>query len=106
MSMSVDISLHPMGNTVQGNLPPAPSVPIIEGQAGLAEATVSQELNVPRTGAILALVATAKLRVDIRPTVDEALLNAATSPLVLGANERVHFALWQGNYKLVTAVYV
>lgn len=103
--MPVDISLHPMGNAVQGNLPPAPPLPVLEGQTSLAEGVNSQELNVPRTGAVLALVATAKLRVDIRPTADEGSLNAATSSLVLGANERVHFALREGNYKLLTAVY-
>jgi hypothetical protein len=103
--MPVDISLHPMGNPVQGNLPPAPSVPIIEGQAGLPEGANSQQLDVPKTGAVLALVATAKLRVDIRPAAEVALLDPSTSSLVLGANERVHFALREGAYILKTAVY-
>ena len=52
--MPVDISLHPMGNLIYGNLPPAPSLPVLEGQAGLAEGADSQVLNVPNTGAALA----------------------------------------------------
>lgn len=104
--MPVDIALHPLGNYIMGNLPPAPVVPLLEGQVALAEATNSQVLNVPDRGATLELVATAKLRVDIRPEADAALLDAVTSGLVLGANERVFFALAKGNYQLKTTVYV
>ena len=56
-------------------------------------------------GATLALVATAKLRVDIRPAADAASLNPGASSLVLGANERVHFFLPKGDWILRTAVY-
>lgn len=104
--MPVDISLHPIGNPVHGNLPPAPPIPLLEGQLALAELTNSNVLNVTSTAATLVLVATAKLRVDIRPEADVALLDAATSSLVLGANERVMFSLPKGNWQLRTAVYV
>lgn len=103
--MPVDIALHPLGNYVGGNLLPAPALPLLEGQTGLAEGANSNELNVPDRGATLELVATAKLRVDIRPAADAALLDAATSALVLGANERVFFGLPKGNYILKTAIY-
>lgn len=103
--MPTDISLHPMGSPIHGNLPPAPSVPVLEGQVALAEATNSEVLNVPATGAILCLVATAKLRVDIELDANAGALDAATSSLVLGANERVMFSLRQGNYILKTAIY-
>lgn len=104
--MPVDITLHPIGNPVSGQLPPAPMVPILEGQSGLAEGADSNVLNVTGPyGATLALVATAKLRVDIRPNADAASLNPAGSSLVLGANERVHFFLPKGDWILRTAVY-
>jgi hypothetical protein len=103
--MPVDISLHPLGNLIYGNLPPAPPVPVLEGQAGLAEGTNSNVLNVPDRGASLVLVATAKLRVDIRLEADVGSLDATLSSLVLGANERVIYTLTKGNYILKTAVY-
>ncbi len=102
--MPVDIAVHPVGNPIYGQLPPAPGVPVLEGQAGLAEDTNSQVLNAP-SGATLVLLATAKLRVDIRPEADAASLNAATSGMVIGANERVFFSLAKGNWILKTAVY-
>ncbi len=104
--MPVDITLHPIGNPVAGQLAPAPSIPVLEGQSGLAEATPSNVLNVTSPyGATLALVATAKLRVDIRPNADAGSLNPGTSSLVLGANERVHYYLPKGDWILQTAVY-
>jgi hypothetical protein len=103
--MSVDIALHPMGNYIQGNLPPAPALPLLAGQVALGEGINSQMLNVSDRGATLELVATAKLRVDVRTEADVGLLNPATSALVLGANERVFFYLPKGNYQLKTAVY-
>ena len=102
--MPVDISLHPLGNLHYGNLPPAPALPLLEGQASLAEGVDSAVLNVT-AGAALVLVATAKLRVDIRTEADAASLNPAASSMVLGANERVVFSLAKGNYVLRTAVY-
>jgi hypothetical protein len=103
--MPVDISLHPLGNLIYGNLPPAPAVPVIEGQVALAEGTNSEVLNVPAAGAALVLVATAKLRVDIDLEANVGSLDATTSSIVLGANERVTFTLPRGNYILKTAVY-
>lgn len=103
--MPVDISLHPLGNLYYGNLPPAPALPLLEGQAGLAEGVDSQVLNVTTPGAALVLVATAKLRIDIRTEADVAALNPGASSMVLGANERVIFSLAKGNYVLRTAVY-
>lgn len=104
--MPVDISLHPIGNPVHGNHPPAPPIPVLEGQSALAEGADSNVLNVTSTAATLVLVATAKLRVDIRPNADAASLNPGASSLVLGANERVMFSLPKGDWILRTAAYV
>lgn len=103
--MAVDIALHPIGNLIQGQLAPAPSIPLFEGQTALAEGVNSNVLNAGGYGATLVLVATAKLRVDIRPEADVGSLDPATSALVLGANERVMFSLPKGNWILKTAVY-
>lgn len=102
--MPVDIALHPVGNPIQGNHPPAPSVPVISQQTGLAEATPSADLVVPATGAVLCLVATAKLRVDIE-LVGGPALDPATSALVLPTDQVRQFYLRQGTYRLQTAVY-
>lgn len=104
--MPVDIALHPVGNFIQGEIPPAPVLPLLEGQTGLAEATDSQALNVTSAfGAVLVLVATAKLRVDIRPLADAASLSPAASALVLPTDQRVTFHLPKGDWVLRTAVY-
>lgn len=104
--MPVDISLHPIGNPVQGNHPPAPPIPVLEGQKGLAEDTNSNVFNVTTKGATMTLVATAKLRVDIRLNADAGSLDPANSSVVLGAEERVMFSLAQGDWILKTAAYV
>ncbi|WP_397604962.1 hypothetical protein [Sphingorhabdus sp.] len=104
--MPVDISLHPIGNPMYGNLPPAPSVPLLEGQSGLAEGVDSNVLNVTTPAATLVLVATAKLRVDIRLNSEAASLNPGASSQVLGANERVMLSLPKGDWILRTAAYV
>lgn len=103
--MAVDIALHPIGTPVQGNHPVVAVVPVIAQQPGLADATDSEPIVVPGPGGRLVLVATAKLRVDIRPTAAAALLDPASSGVVLGADERVVFALQPGSYTLKTAVY-
>jgi hypothetical protein len=103
--MPVDIALHPLGTPVHGNHPDAQVAPAIQHQVALADATPSADFVVPKPGAKLVLVATAKLRVDIRLTADAAVLNAGTSAMVLGANERVSFFLTPGSYRLLTAVY-
>lgn len=104
--MPTDIALHPIGTPVQGNHPVGAVVPRLAGQAALAAATNSAALVVPSPGAQLHLVSTVKARVDIRPTADAANLNAGTSGMILGANERVVFSLPPGSYTLVTADFV
>lgn len=103
--MPVDIALHPLGNPIQGNHPPAPQVPVLASQTGLAEATNSAALVVPKTGGVLVLTATAKLRVDIRPTADAGSLNAGASGMVLITDQPRMFSLAEGSYTLKTAIY-
>lgn len=103
--MPVDIALHPLGTPVHGNHPDALVAPALQHQVALADATPSADFLVPKTGGKLVMVATAKLRVDIRLTADAGALNAGTSAIVLGANERVAFSLTPGSYRLLTAVY-
>lgn len=105
--MPVDIALHPIGTPVHGNHPDAasPVVPVIAQQTGLAEATNSNALAVPKLGGRLVLVATVKLRVDIRLAANAGALDPANSGVVLGANERCTFTLSEGSYILKTAVY-
>lgn len=103
--MPVDIALHPLGTPVYGNHPDAPPALPLYGQAGLADDTQSAAIHVTKPGGRLVLVATAKLRVDIRLLADAGSLNAATSGMVLGANERVSFWLQNGSYALKTLAY-
>lgn len=101
--MPVDIALHPIGNPIQGNHPPAPSLPVISQQTGLADGATSSNLVVPKTGAVLCLTATAKLRVDIK--LNGTGLSAASSGIVLPTDQLRQFFLTEGTYQLQTAVY-
>lgn len=104
--MPTDIALHPRGTPVHGNHPPSIVIPQLAGQVALAAAANSNPIVVPRPGGELHLVSTVKARVDIRLTADAASLNAATSGMILGANERCVFSLPPGSYTLVTADFV
>jgi hypothetical protein len=104
--MPVDIALHPIGTPVNGNHPTGFVIPRLAGQAALAAATNSNAIVVPSPGGKLHLVSTVKARVDIRLTADAASLNAGTSGMILGANERCIFSLPPGSYTLVTADFV
>lgn len=104
--MPVDIALHPIGNPVQGNHPPAPPLPVLQSQTGLAEGANSTPLVVPKTGGVLVLTATAKLRVDLRLTADAGLLNAGASGVVLVTDQPRMFSLPEGSYTLKTLAYV
>jgi hypothetical protein len=101
--MPVDYAIHPLGNPVQGNHPPAPSLPLLGGQSGLADNTNSNVILLA-TDAVISIVATAKLRLDVQNTV--AALNPAASPLVLIADQPRLFALPRGTYYLKTLAYV
>lgn len=103
--MPVDIALHPLGTPVHGNHPADQVAPVLAQQAGLADDTQSATLVVPKPGGRLVLVATAKLRIDIRALADAGALNAGASGMVLGANERVSFSLPQGSFVLKTLAY-
>ena len=103
--MPLDYALHPMGNLLGGNHPPAPPLPILGGQASLADNTESADIVVPRTGAVLVCSnSTTKVRLDIQlqPTAP----NAAASPVVLVADQPRLFSLPGGTYRLRTLVYV
>lgn len=102
--MPLDYAIHAVGNPVQGNHPPAPLLPVLGGQAGLADNTESANIVVPATGAVLRCVSTAKLRLDVQlqPTPPD----ATTKPTVLVTDQPALFALPQGTYRLRTLAYV
>lgn len=104
--MPTDIALHPLGTPVHGNHPSSIVIPQLAGQAALAATVNSNPIVVPRPGGKLHLVSTVKARVDIRLTADAGSLNAGTSGMILGANERVVYSLPPGSYTLVTADFV
>lgn len=101
--MPTDIAIHPVGNPIQGNHPPALSVPVLAEQNLLAESTDSNIFSVPASGAVAVLTATVKLRVDIRPL--PAALNAPASAIVLFPEQPRMFALGQGTWRFRTALY-
>lgn len=103
--MPLDYAIHPLGNPVQGNHPPAPAMPLLAGgQAGLGDNVESADIVVPKTGAVLRCVSTAKLRLDIQkqPTAPD----ATTKPTVLVTDQPALFTLPEGTYRLRTLVYV
>lgn len=104
--MAVDISLHPIGNPVQGNHPPSGLIPRIQGQVALADGVASDVLVVPKLGARLVLVSTMKARIDIRTQADAGNLNPLTTGMILGSNERVVFSLPQGSWQLMISTFV
>jgi hypothetical protein len=99
--MAVDIAIHALGNAVVGNLPPAAQLPVLGGQIGLAENTNSALIDVAYD-VVLVLVATAKLRLDIRRQADAAALNPAASPVILPSEQRVAFSLPAGKWIVKT----
>lgn len=104
--MPVDISIHALGNPIQGNHPPAPQLPVLGGQAGLAEDTNSNDIVIPSPGGVVYLTATAKVRMDLRLALDAAALAPAASGTVLAANLPQMFSLRPGTWKLRTTAYV
>jgi hypothetical protein len=102
--MPLDYAIHAVGNPIQGNHPPAPAMPVLGGQAGLAEGAESADIVVPKTGAVLRCVSTAKLRLDIQkqPTATD----AAGKPTVLVTDQPALFSLPEGTYRLRTLAYV
>lgn len=104
--MPVDIAVHPLGNPVAGNHPPAPPVPLLQSQTALAHDTASAVLVVPRGGAVLALTATVKQRVDIQRQADAGALNPGGSGIVLFADQPRLFSLPFGNYQVMVAAYI
>lgn len=103
--MPLDYAIHPMGNPIAGNHPPAPPLPILGGQASLADNTESADIVVPNGGAVLVCTnSVTKVRLDIQrsPTAP----NAAASPVVLIADQARLFSLPGGTYRLRTLVYV
>lgn len=111
--MPTDIALHPLGNPLQGNHPPAPPMPPLGGQTSLAEATNSADIVVPKTGGVLILQATVKARVAILQSEDGVGFpggapgnpDAAGSGVVLNADQPRLFSLPGGRFRLRTAVY-
>ena len=103
--MPTDIALHPLGTPIAGQLLPSPAIPVLNYQIRLPEGINSNVFTVTGSPAILVLVATAKLRLDIRANANVAALNTEDSGLVLNANERVSFVLPQGDWVLKTALF-
>lgn len=101
--MAVDIAIHPLGNPVVGELAPAAMLPVLGGQIGLAEG-VNSAVIVLDYAAVLVLVASDKLRLDIRKEADAAALNPAASPVVVPAEQRTAFALAKGRWVLKTVL--
>lgn len=100
--MALDYAVLALGNPVQGQLPAAPALPPLAGQKALAENTDSAVIVVDRP-AMLVLVATAKVRLDVQPSTGA--LDPGNSPVVLPADQRVMFTLPAGSYKLKTLAY-
>ena len=103
--MPLDYAVHPLLSEY------APALPLKAGQAGLAEAADSAIIATDTNGAVIALVATVKLRVDLQlvdPTNEAVTIPAlapATSPMVLLADQRAMLYLRPGRYRLRTSVY-
>lgn len=104
--MATDITLHPLGNPVQGNHPQSLVIPRIQGQVALADGVASDVFVVPKQGARLALISSMKARIDIRTQADAANLNPLTTGLVIGSNERAIYTLPAGNWQVMIATYV
>lgn len=107
--MPSDIALHPMGNPLSGNHPPAPPLPLLGGQTSLAENTNSGDIVVPLTGGVLVIQSSVKVRMDIVKRGDDGstfpALAPATSPIVLMPDAPRLFSLPGGTYRLKTLVY-
>lgn len=101
--MATDYAIYALGQTVAGNLQPAPVVPRLGGQASLADDTASAALTVT-VPAVVAVVAAARSRIDFRATTGA--LDPATSPEVLEANIVRYFALPIGTTYLKVTAYV
>lgn len=101
--MSLDISVRNLGTPIHGNLPPAPRLPRLSGQLGLAADTNSAVITVAAP-VVLALSASVKMRIDVRAQVDAASLNPATSPDVLDTGVH-HFTLGAGSWLIKWAAW-
>lgn len=103
--MPLDYALHPMGNLLGGNHPPAPPLPILGGQVSLGDNVESTDIVVPRTGGVLVCSnTTTKVRLDIKLT--GTAPDASASPVVLIADQPRLFSLPGGTYRLRTLLYV
>lgn len=101
--MPADFTVHAIGAPVNGNSTMGPLLPAIGGQAALANDADSNNFTLTSTG-VLAIVATAKVRMSIGAAADA--LTPATSPIVLLADQRAYFTLERGTYKLRVTAYV
>jgi len=97
--MALDYSVHHIGTLLNGNLPPAPTLPQMAGEVSLASDTDSAEIVVA-SSAILICVPSLKLRLDIRASADKASLDPDASPVVLEADQVRHFTLGVGRWMI------
>lgn len=103
--MPTDIAIHAMGNHTQGHPPPAPIVPPLAGQRGLAENVDSDTFAVSQA-VVLAVTPSLKIRLDVQRVGGGApALDPANSFIVVQADQTAFFTIEKGAWKIKTLAY-